>query len=213
MPIVWQSPHPVDEYAVRGRDVGAPRPRCPSCAGRTQRWSGYLRHLRDDRDRLIWIPRVRCPRCGTTWSLLPSFALPGRWDAVSHVGRAVELAATGLGHRPIAALLLRPETTVRGWLRRLRASTMTLTTTLLARAVALGWSGLHLPTAPLPRLVAAVGALAGRWPGDRSADPWSIACLVTGGGLLATNTTTPLERAFRSGAMAGPPMKEASHDP
>jgi transposase-like protein len=213
VPIVWQPPHPVDEYAVRGRDVDAPRPRCAGCGGRTQRWSGYLRHLRDDRDRLIWIPRVRCPRCGTTWSLLPSFALPGRWDAVSHVGRAVELAATGLGHRSIAASLARPETTVRGWLRRLRASSMTLTTTLLARAVALGWTGFDLPTAPLPRLVAAVHALAGRWPGALPAEPWSIACLVTGGRLLATNTTSPLATTGRSGAMARPSIEEVSHDP
>lgn len=77
MPIVWQSPLDVDAYAARGRDVDAPRPACPSCAGPTQRWHGYRRHLRDDRDRLIWIPRVRCTRCGATRALLPSFVLPG----------------------------------------------------------------------------------------------------------------------------------------
>lgn len=64
MPIVWQSPLDVDAYAARGRDVDAPRPACPSCAGPTQRWQGYRRHLRDDRDRLIWIPRVRCTLFG-----------------------------------------------------------------------------------------------------------------------------------------------------
>jgi hypothetical protein len=148
-----------------------------------------------------------------TWALLPSFVLSRRWDTVGHVGRAVELAASGLGHRRIAITLARPDTTIRGWLRRIRSVASSLTTTLLARAVALGWSGLDLPTAPLPRLVAAVRALAGRWPGGRPAGPWSIAVLVTGGSLLATNTTTPLERASRSGAMAGPPPKEASHDP
>jgi transposase-like protein len=213
VPIVWLSPLDVDAYAARGREVDAPRPACPSCAGPTQRWSGYRRHVREERDRLIWVPRVRCRSCGITRALLPSFALPGRWDAVAHVGKAVGLAATGLGHRPIAALLARPETTIRDWLRRLRSTVVPLTGTLLARAVALGWTGFDLPVAPLPRLVAAVGALAGRWPGDRSADPWSIAVLVTGGRLLATNTTTPLERTSRSGAMAGPSPKEVSDDP
>lgn len=213
MPIVWACALDVDAYAAAGRGIETPRPACPLCSGPTQRWHGYLRHVRDDRDRLIWIPRVRCPRCGVTRALLPSFVLPGRWDAVAHVGAAVELAAEGTGHRPIAALLARPETTVRGWLRRIRSSATTLTSALLARAVALGWSGFELPTAPLPRLVAAVGALAGRWPADRSAGPWAIAVLVTGGGLLATNTGAPLERTSRSGAMAGPSSEEASHDP
>jgi hypothetical protein len=148
-----------------------------------------------------------------TWSLLPSLVLPRRWDAVGHVGRAAELAASGLGHRPIAGLLGRPETTVRGWLRRIRSVASSLTSTLLARAVALGWSGFELPTPPLPRLVAAVRALAARWPGTVAAEPWSIACLVTGGRLLATNTGPPLERTTRSGAMAGPSPKEASHGP
>jgi hypothetical protein len=213
VPIVWQCPLDVDRYAARGREVDAPRPVCPICGGATQRWHGYRRHVRDDRDRLIWVPRVRCTRCGATRALLPSFVLPRRWDAVAHVGRAVELAAEGIGHRPIAALLGRPETTVRGWLRPIRSVAATLATTLLARAVALGWSGFELPVAPLPRLVAAVGALAGRWPGHRSAEPWAIVCLVTGGSLLATNTTSPLVRTSRSGAMAGPTKKEVPHDP
>ncbi|MCY7419130.1 MAG: hypothetical protein LH650_11665 [Chloroflexi bacterium] len=213
MPILWQSPLDVDRYAALGRDIDAPRPACPLCAGPTQRWSGYVRHVRDEVDRLIWIPRVRCTACGVTRALVPSFVLPGRWDAVAHIGQAVELAGQGLGHRPIAIALARPETTVRGWLRRLRSMATTLTTTLLARAVALGWSGFELPTAPLPRLVAAVHALAGRWPGERSAEPWSIACLVTGGRLLATNTGAPLERTARSGAMAGPSSPEVSDDP
>lgn len=148
-----------------------------------------------------------------TRALLPSFVLPGCWDAVAHVGRAAELAGSGLGHRPIAALLARPETTVRGWLRRLRSVAVPLTDALLARAVALGWTGFDLPVTTLPRLVAAVHALAGRWPGHRSADPWSVTNLVTGGGLLSTNTGTPLAGPGTSGQMAGPSPAEVSHDP
>ena len=93
MPIVWLCSLSVDRYAALGREVDAPRPACPLCAGPTQRWSGYRRHVRDEVDRLIWVPRVRCTVCGVT----------------------------------------------------------------------------------------AVHALAGRWPGERSAEPWSIAVLVTGG--------------------------------
>lgn len=213
MSIVWQSPLELDAYAALGRGVDAPRPPCPRCGTATQRWGGYQRYLRDERDRLIRVPRVRCPRCRVTHALLPSFVLPGRWDAAAHVGRAVGLAAEGLGHRPIASLLLRPETTVRGWLRRIRSVAAALTTTLLARAVALGWSGFELPTAALPRLVAAVHALAGRWPAMVPAEPWAVACLVTGGRLLATNTSAPLERASGSGGMADPPSTEVSHGP
>jgi hypothetical protein len=213
VPIVWACPLDVDAYAAAGRDIDAPRLACPLCAGPTQRWHGYLRHLRDDRDRLIWIVRIRCTACGVTQALLPSFVLPGRWDTVAALGQAAELAASGLGQRPIAALLARPETTVRGWLRRLRSIAVPLAATLLARAVALGWSGFELPVAPLPRLCAAVEALARRWPGDRSAGSWSVTNLVTGGDLLATNTGAPLAGAGSSGRMTGPSLLEVSHDP
>jgi len=213
VPIVWLCPLDVDAYAALGREVGAPRPACPRCGGATQRWHGYLRHVRDEVDRLIWVPRIRCGRCRLTWALLPSFVLPRRWDAVAHVGHAAVLAASGLGHRRVAEALARPETTVRGWLRRLRSMAVPLTDALLARAVALGWTGFGLPVTPLPRLVAAVGALAGRWPGDRSADPWRVACLVTGGRLLATNTRAPLARTAGSGAMADPSRTEVSRGP
>ena len=204
MSIVWSCPLDVDAYAARGRRIETPRPACPLCAGPTQRWHGYLRHLRADGDRLIWIPRVRCTSCGRTQALLPWFVLPRRWDTVGALGQAAELAASGLGHRSIAAALARPETTVRSWLRRLRSSALPLAAALLARAVAFGWSGFELPVAGLARLCAAVHRLAGRWPRDPPADPWSIACLVTGGGLLATNTDAPLETAGASGQMAAP---------
>jgi len=204
MAIVWACPIDVDAYAALGRHIEPPRPACPLCGGPTQRWHGYLRHIRDDRDRLIWIARLRCTACGVTQALLPWFVLARRWDAVDAVGQAAELAASGLGHRRIAAALGRPETTVRGWLRRLRSLAMPLAATLLARAVSVGWSGFGLPVAALPRLCAAVHALAGRWPGSRPGGPWAVAVLVTGGDLLATNTDAPLEGMTGSGQMATP---------
>lgn len=213
MSIVWACQLDVDAYVARGRDIESPRPACPRCAGPTVGWHGYLRHVRDERDRLIWIPRVRCTACGVTQALLPSFVLPRRWDTVAHIGHAAELAATGQGHRPIAITLGRPETTVRGWLRRLRSLAALLAAALLVRAVALGWSGFELPVAPLSRLCAAVRALADRWPGDRPADAWGLAALVTGGGLLGTNTDAPLAGMGTSGVMRGPSPAEVSDDP
>ncbi len=41
-----------------------------------------------------------------------------RADAVVVIGAALLAKAAGQGHRPIAVLLGRPESTVRGWLRR-----------------------------------------------------------------------------------------------
>ncbi len=163
MSILWPCPLAVDAYVACGRTIDPPRPACPRCGAPTQAWHGYWRHLRDAQDRLIWIPRVRCPACGRTQALLPWFVVPWRWDAVTWIGRALELAAQGFGHRQIAAALARPETTVRGWLRRLRSGAALLARRLLAAAVRAGWSGFELPVPALPRLAAAVNALAGRW--------------------------------------------------
>jgi hypothetical protein len=53
--------------------------------------------------------------------LLAESWLPRRADAVSVIGAALLAKASGLGHRPIAASLGRPASTVRGWLRRFTA--------------------------------------------------------------------------------------------
>ncbi len=38
--IVWPCPLAVDAYAAAGRDLGFPRPDCPSCAGPLVSWPG-----------------------------------------------------------------------------------------------------------------------------------------------------------------------------
>src|SRR5712691_5412748 len=38
--IVWPCPLAVDAHVAAGRDVGFPRPSCPSCAGPLVFWSG-----------------------------------------------------------------------------------------------------------------------------------------------------------------------------
>ncbi|HUY74527.1 MAG TPA: helix-turn-helix domain-containing protein [Candidatus Dormibacteraeota bacterium] len=77
---------------------------------------------------------MRCVGCGVTQALLPWFVLPWRWDEVKWIGKAVELAAGGMGQRRIATALGRSENTVRAWLRRVRRTAAELSRELLARA-------------------------------------------------------------------------------
>jgi len=204
--IVWPCRLDVSTYAARGREVDPPRVSCPRCGGPTGPWSGYRRHLRADDLLLVFVPRVRCRRCGRTDALLPWFVAPCRWDTVDVIGAALELSSSGLGVRRIAAALGRPETTVREWCRRFGVVAVDLARALLAAAVAAGWSGFDLPVAPRPRAVAAVAALASAW--ARRHGPvgaWRVAALVTGGAWLAPNTTSPLAPQPASALMAGTP--------
>ena len=201
--IVWPCRLDVSTYAARGRAVAPPRVACPHCGGPTGPWSGYLRHLRDAELHRIFVPRVRCRRCGRTSALLPWFVSPYRWDSVDVIGRALELSVAGQGVRRIAAALGRPETTVREWCRRFRATADALARVLLAAAVRAGWSSFELPTATGPRCLAAVDALASAW--ARRHGPvgvWRLAALVTGGAWLAPNTTSPLASSGISPVMA-----------
>jgi len=59
--------------------------------------------------------------CARTHVLLSASWLLRRADAAAVVGTALLAKAAGAGHRPIAATLGRPASTVRGWLRRFNA--------------------------------------------------------------------------------------------
>lgn len=61
--------------------------------------------------------RSRCGLCSVTHVLLTVSCLLRRADGVDVIGSALRSKATGVGHRPIAARLGRPVSTVRGWLR------------------------------------------------------------------------------------------------
>jgi hypothetical protein len=214
MAMVWPCPVDVDAYVEGGAEIKVPRPPCPECRASTWHWAGYVRHLRRASDRLIWVPRLCCTGCGKTQALIPWFVLPWRWDEVSVIGRAVELAAQDWGHRRIAQELGRPATTVRGWLRRIRRWAGQLGRELLAVAVAWGWSSWEVPPLALPRLVTAVVALGEQWQRRRGyAEPWRVANLVTGGSLVATNITLPLAGARASGWMAGSSDSEVPDGP
>jgi len=211
--ILLPTPSDVSTYAASGRDVAPPAVRCPACGGQTSPWSGYRRHLRAGELLVIFVPRVRCRSCGRTDALLPWFVLPYRYDSVDVIGAALELSVRGMGVRRIAAATGRPETTVREWCRRFGQVAGELARVLLAAAVAAGWSGFDLPTAPRPRAAAAVAALAVAWSRRRGpVSPWRIAALITGGTLLAPNTGSPLAGMAVSSVMAGTPPSTAGDD-
>ncbi|MDR1187541.1 MAG: helix-turn-helix domain-containing protein [Bifidobacteriaceae bacterium] len=108
--------------------------------------------------------RARCDACRRTHVLLPDGFLSRRADSGAVIGRAVELAAAGHGHRKIAAALGRPASTVRGWLRSARAAAAAGTGALRAVAaqVAPDAAAVNPKPAgtPLGDLVAALSALA-----------------------------------------------------
>ena len=84
MAIVWPCPLAVDADAAAGRDLGFPRPDCPSCAGPLVFWPGYRRHVREAAGyRKIFVPRLRC---GVSHALLPAFTLAWRLDVTETIG-------------------------------------------------------------------------------------------------------------------------------
>jgi len=93
---------------------------CPSCNGVLRPWG----HARSRTIRMCDGTKTLCPRrsrcrdCSKTSVLLPDYLLVRRVDEAAVIGSALVQKARGLGHRKIAANICRPETTVRGWIRR-----------------------------------------------------------------------------------------------
>jgi hypothetical protein len=194
--IVWPCPLGVDAYAVAGRDIEFPRPDCPSCAGPLVFWSGYRRFVRAaGHCRKIFVPRVRCGRCRVSHALLPAFVLVRRLDVVEVVGEVVEEVAGGPGGvRPAAGRTDVPYTTARGWVRRFRARALDLGVAFAALAVELGGEAIR-PAADASRFtLTAIGAAfdaACALPGWPGLGRWRFACAVSGGSLVAANTSSP----------------------
>lgn len=95
---------------------------CPLCPGRLRPWGfGVGRSIRYEVPLVSrWLAprRGRCSDCAATHILLPSGLAARRADDGAIIAEAVERnIIQGAGHRKIAVLLGRPETTVRGWLR------------------------------------------------------------------------------------------------
>jgi hypothetical protein len=88
--IVWPCPLAVDAYPSTGRDLGFPRPDCPSCAGPLVFWAGYRRYVREaGRYWKIFVSRLRCARCGVSHALLSAFTLAWRLDVAETIGPVV----------------------------------------------------------------------------------------------------------------------------
>src|SRR5207237_10705520 len=102
--------------------------------------SGYWRHVRRrERERKIFIPRVRCRGCGVSHALLPAFVLARRLDAAEPAGAVIgQVAAGACGVRRAAAAAGVPFTTARGWVRRFAARAGGLAVSFSALAVELG---------------------------------------------------------------------------
>jgi len=92
--------------------------RCPCGAGCLAPW-GHSRRRLVRGVGVVRPCRTRCSACLVTHVLLAVSCLLRRADAVEVIGAALAAKAAGRGHRPIAARLGRPVSTVRGWLRAL----------------------------------------------------------------------------------------------
>jgi hypothetical protein len=124
--------------------------------------------------------------------LLPVSCLLRRADAVTVIWAALVGKAAGLGHRPVARLLGRPESTVRDWLARLasRAELIRGVFTVWLCALDADPPPLLPAGSPAGDAVAAITAAAGaarrRWAGRLvSLSPGEVASSVSGGQLLS----------------------------
>ncbi len=182
----------IDAAAVETDLVGG-RLACPGCGLGLRPWGhGVEREVRlrvgSERRRFR---RSLCRGCAKTHVLVPEDTLLRRRDGVEVIGAALMAKACGVGHRAIAVDLGRPASTVRGWLRRFG---------LVADAVRehfVGWAHAVDPThdrlSPggsaffdAVEAVGVLGIVAVRRFGPRP--PWSLASVVTGGGLLANTS-------------------------
>ena len=170
--------------------------RCPGCSGGLGRWGSYRRWVRVSRASFgLLVRRARCKACERTHALLPGFLLARRRDVVDVVGCALEMAAAGRGYRPIAEALGLGETTVRSWLRRLRARVDVLCGWFVALAVEMAEPPPRAPPgcSALGLLVRAIADafLAARLrlgPGAVRGGVWAFSSAASSGGLLSNTS-------------------------
>ena len=117
----------IQDPAFAAAGLAAGTLECPrgGCGGRLGPW-GHARprrlRLSGARSETHTPRRARCRTYGQTHVLLETRSYPRRADRAETVGAALLAAASGLGHRRVAAAVELPATTVRGWLRRARAN-------------------------------------------------------------------------------------------
>lgn len=167
---------------------------------RTLRRDGHARErrvrTRSGQERVLRPRRVACRRCARVQVLLPAWCVPRRADDAETIGVALLHAAQGRGHRPIAALLGRPLSTVRGWLRAARANAVRAERHAYLKRRAM--EDVDPPRGRIPHArtllgyaVDALGAAARRHLGNvgHETSPWALLVLVGGSLLLAPSRT------------------------
>jgi hypothetical protein len=199
-PVVMVGIDPVEvERRLRVGDLVCP------CGGVLAPWGhGRERHVRGVG--ALRPRRARCVCCLVTHVLLAVSCLLRRADSVDVIGAALLMKVSGgAGHRPIAARLARPASTVRGWLRAFTGNAekvRALCTGLLVQLDPLTGPLPSHPTA-VADAVEAVGACAAaarrRLGVVGAVSAWQLASAVTNGRLLAPaatarsiNTSSPL---------------------
>jgi hypothetical protein len=114
-----------------------------------------------------------------------------RADGVDVIGAALRAKAAGAGHRPIAAVLGRPASTVRGWLRAFARNAERVRSVFTALLVQLDPLAAALPVhaalfADAVEVIGGCAAAARRRLGVVGAvSAWQLASAVTGGRLLS----------------------------
>lgn len=170
---------------------------CPSCEGVLAPWGhARSRSCRGPDGTVKHRPRrTRCSSCRGTHVLLAQVWLWRRADAVSVIGAALEAKAAGAGHRSIAAMLGRPVSTVRGWLRRFagRAEQVRAQFTRLLLALDPLAGPLAPRACPLADALEALGRAAAAAVVRLSPlAAWEFAARATGGRLLAPPVSGPV---------------------
>ena len=143
----------------------------------------------------MFVPRERCGCCRASHALLPAFVLAWRLDTAETVGAVIEQVAGGsCGARPAAERAGVPHTTARGWLRRFRSRAAQTGVGFAALAVELGGEAAGPAAGPGRFALAAIRAAfeaACALPGWAGLGAWRFASSVSGGRLIAANTTSP----------------------
>ena len=147
--------------------------------------------------------RGRCRVCRVTHVLLPVVLLGRRADAAAVIWAGLVAAASGLGHRRVAALLGRPSGTVRGWLRRFAARAVQVQRVFTV--VGVGLDPDPVPPSPAGSVFAdavaavlfAARAARCRWGSVLAVSPPRLAASVTAGGLLAPPRSAALGNTSR----------------
>jgi hypothetical protein len=169
---------------------------CPGCEGRLSRWGFARERLVRGMDDPVRPRRAKCRGgCEGTHVLLPVTCWLRRADTVEVIGAGLAACAGGAGHRSIAAELGRPESTVRGWLRRFGGRVAAIGGFFTAVAVRVGvdpvlpvvsGSGWGDALAAIDAAwVAVSGRFAGGGVGVGTVTVWQLACAVTSGALLS----------------------------